>query len=162
MAEADKTSVPRAVVLFEVTGFFYVAELVAAPLGGYLMGDDGAHPWTPMLLSAGCLLLTIALTCFLPETLGLRNATKLDSSAAYGEDLSGEGDGEMDEHVLKRAWKLVKGHVTQVWTFVLRDRNVAWLLLAIFFLIFGRFVQEILLQYSTKRYHWSWAKVSMQ
>jgi hypothetical protein len=147
---------------FELLAVMYVSEFIASPLAGYLMGEDGQHPWIPMLVAYGAILLATLITCFLPETLGLRTATE-DAEAVPAdepeEEMHDETVADKAEHAAVATWKGLITSAKQVWTFIFRDTRVAWLLFSLLFLLFGRFVQEILMQYATKRYDWSWTKV---
>lgn len=50
--------------------------------------------------------------------------------------------------------------LTEGWHFVQADTRLVALMISLVFIILGRFVQEIMLQYTTKSYSRSWSKVS--
>ena len=94
----------------------------------------------------------------MPETLNLINL--VDEQNGDVPHDTAEGEQAPKQSVWKKTVHLVRDSAVDTWTFILGNRRIVLLMLPIMFFVVGRFVQELLLQYATKRYNWSWSKVS--
>ncbi|KAB5551178.1 putative MFS transporter [Coniochaeta sp. 2T2.1] len=121
-------------------------ELIASPLVYFLMEVD---IWLCIYIGLSCLVLGTGLTFLLPETLPRQQLSRPppeDTASPPWHDTVRSELANLGQAV---SWVL--------W----RDWRVALLLCTLFVTTLGRFAHEILLQYVTKRYGWSWAQASL-
>lgn len=119
-----------------------VGEMIASPLAYYLMGIDA---WISIYSGLGCLVLGVLVTLILPETLEKPRYLTIDRAASSSWYHAARLELlRMGEAVLWVIW---------------RDWTVVALLATFLLTTLGRFAQELLLQYVTKRYGWSWSQV---
>lgn len=147
----------RATVFLQFAAVFLGSQMVAGPLGGALMVRD---PWIPLVVSLGIILLGGIIVLFIPETLQLhdkKGSHKAASPAARG----GDADAEEETSVVVKLRRRVRAGSQEVWEFILGNKQVTVLMLSLVFVILGRFVGEVLLQYATRRYDWSWSRASI-
>jgi len=135
-------------------------------LSGFLLSFS---PWWPpvlgLLMGVVCLLAVI----IAPETLQVRqwhDARSGRGRAVLEEQSEEEADDDLSGTKTKKTaggvfMHLVRSNAADLAHFVLGNRRLVVLMLPLIFVTLGRFVQELLLQYSTKRYHWSWSTVSV-
>ncbi|TPX11094.1 uncharacterized protein E0L32_007955 [Thyridium curvatum] len=152
---ADVTPQPeRASVFFRVSAVFLVAELISGPIGGALLL---VHPWLPLLVGMLINLLSFFTLWVLPETAHL--IKKVDEQEA--EDAADEE--EVDRPV-EGTWHhmmmTAKRDLLETSKFILGNRSIVILMIPMVFYAVGKYVQELLLQYATKRYHWTWSKAA--
>lgn len=74
------------------------------------------------------------------------------------------GGDDSDDEVLKKsnmcaALDDARAQLVEVWDFLIGNRRIVVLMLPLIFVTLGKYIQEMLLQYSTKRFGWSWSKV---
>jgi MFS family permease len=139
----------RATVFFQLAAVFLGSQMIAGPLGGAMLIWD---PWIPLLVALAVLILTnIAVVAF-PETVHVHDRKGAD-----------EEQEESDAGVPRAAklWEKARTSIVEVWDFILGNRSLAFLMLSLVFVVLGRFVGELLLQYATDRYGWSWSVASM-
>lgn len=139
----------RTTVFFRCGAIQVVAEIVCGPLAGLLMRRS---EWLPCMFTVALMVLTTMFSFVFPETLGLHGPDKTVST-------DGLAVGEDDVKLSTRMKALVvkgKAELHAVYRFVLGNLRVTFLLLSIVFVVLGKFVQILLLQYATKRYGWSW------
>lgn len=140
-----------------------VAMVVGAPLTGMLMRQS---VWLPIGVSVIMILLGILISLIMPETLGLnthdqRLPALVDDNQTT--DVHGESSETQDTKQSTRMrllWHKVKADCREMFTFVLGNLRVTFLLLSIVFAVLGKFVEEMLLQYCSKRYNWSYDEAS--
>nr|CDP23935.1 Putative protein of unknown function [Podospora anserina S mat+] len=141
----------RATVFLQLNALFLGSQMLAGPLGGAMMVNDPWIPlWASLIIIGGANLLVL----FLPETLHLHD--KKNMATASEDDMDDERSG------LQKLLYKTKTGLEEVWEFILGNKSVGLLILSMTFVILGRFVGEILLQYATERYHWSWSRASYQ
>lgn len=140
-----------------------VAMLVGAPLTGMLMRWA---VWLPIWVSLLLLVLGILISLVMPETLGLNTHDQQPPAPAddnQGTDMRGSSPETEDTKLstrMRHIWHKVKTDFQEMFTFVLGNLRVTFLLLSIVFAVLGKFVEEMLLQYSSKRYNWSYDQAS--
>ncbi|TDZ21047.1 Efflux pump ustT [Colletotrichum orbiculare MAFF 240422] len=120
-------------------------ELLASPLVYFLMGLD---VWLSIYVGLGCLVLSIVVSLMLPETLPKKqtNGPSEDTQSLPWYDVARSELARLGQAVLWVVW---------------REWRVLLLLFTFLLTTLGRFAQEILLQYVTKRYGWSWSQASL-
>ncbi|KAL2262526.1 hypothetical protein VTK26DRAFT_1056 [Humicola hyalothermophila] len=140
----------RATVFFRLMAVFLGSQLIASPLGGYMLRWG---PWVPLLLGLVALIVSVFIILAFPETVHVHNRRKISPIQ----------DGARTEGIPTMAKLLQKAKMglTEVWDFVLGNKNLAFLMVSLTFVVLGRFVGEVLLQYATDRYHWTWSTASM-
>lgn len=144
------------------TSFFYfsavvlTAEIVATPISGLTMTEN---PWLPFLLSSGVeFLAVIVALLFAPETLP---STKAPLSSINVENEGTPSNKEEMSFVrtivarISNSFALIKESTH----FLSTNLNVSLLLLVFFVATLSRQAMALLLQYATKKYHWSYSKV---
>lgn len=155
----------RASVLFRFNSVFLVGELVSNPLGGFFLDIS---PWLSLLVGNVCMLVALSGFFFLPETLAVRrwHDAKTGKSAPYSVATRDSDDNNNhDDHdgVQKSRLQLAlngfRAQLRQVWNFLITNKRVVVLILPFVCVSLGKYIQELLLQYATKRYDWSWSKV---
>jgi hypothetical protein len=149
-AIADVISVElRATVFFQIAAMYLGSQMVAGPLGGAMLVWG---PWVPLLFGLAVLLICNLLTFVFPETVHLHDR----KGAHGGQDADGDGAPGMAKFLQQ-----ARTGLAEVWDFILGNQSLAFLMVSLVFVILGRFVGELLLQYATKRYNWSWSFASM-
>lgn len=149
----------RTPVLFRFYSVFLVAELVANPLGGFLVGKG---PWLTLFIGNFFMALVICSLYILPETLSVRlwhdrRAGKVSSPRLPPLD-SDDGD-ELKKSNMRAALDDARAQLMEIWDFLIGNRRIVILMLPLIFVTLGKYVQEMLLQYATKRFGWSWSEV---
>lgn len=141
-----------------------VGEIISGPLAGFMMHTS---EWLPILASLALTILTLILSFTFPETLGLNTHDKVKSAAAdndHSADTSNATSATDDTKLSTKVGVILgkaKGDLVEVQKFVLGNLRVTFLLLSIVFVILGKFVQILLLQYATGRYGWSWDEAAI-
>lgn len=155
---------PRASVLFRFHSVFLVGELVSNPLGGFLLGIS---PWLSLVVGNACMLLAFSGFYFLPETLVVRRwhdarTGRLGTLGRAGLEKDRSNKDEARSEGISRAVRVARAALAQlreIWNFLVTNKQVAFLILPFVFVSLGKYIQELLLQYATKRYGWSWSQV---
>ena len=135
----------RATVFLQLSAAFLTSQMIAGPLGGILMIRD---PWVPLLVSLGCFFLAGLAICVLPETLHTH-----DSKNGNLEEAAGPSTVKLGQKI--------RAGVGDLSEFILGNPSLCFLMFSLTFVILGRYVGEILLQYAPKRYGWSWSDASI-
>jgi hypothetical protein len=139
----------RATVFFQITAVFLATQVVAVLLGGVMLIQS---PWFPLLVGLAILVIATLTVLAFPETVHVHGGKR----AQEEEQVDVDGNPAM-----RKLWRKAVASLVDVWDFVLSNRSVATLMLSLTFVILGRYVGELLLQYSTARYHWTWTRGSM-
>jgi hypothetical protein len=149
---------------FYAQGVTIVGEMLAPPLGAYLMDKS---LWSPIIIGFICLLLAVWLTVLMPETrfTALARDSQDDEHAHRS-----TGSSEPDEIPGSRASKVefdvksrleaAAGHTLSVVGFVLQHRNLVLLMAGFFSTDFAQQSLAVLLRYVSARYSISLAKVT--
>ncbi|KAL2161020.1 hypothetical protein VTH06DRAFT_8733 [Thermothelomyces fergusii] len=141
--------IERATVFFQIAAVFLASQMIAGPLGGAMLLWD---PWIPLLVSLLVLILAALSVLIFPETVYLHDGKgSREEPGLVGNDAPGMAK------LVRRA----REGFLDLRAFVFGNRSIVFLLLSFVFVILGRYAGEILLQYSTDRYGWSWSTASM-
>lgn len=151
----------RTPVLFRFYSVFLVAELVANPLGGFLVNKG---PWLTLLTGNFFMVLVIASVYILPDTLIVRRWHDKRAGKVLSPRLAPLDGDDDDDEVLKKsnmraALDDARAQLVEVWDFILGNRRLVVLMLPLIFVTLGKSVQDMLLQFATKRFGWSWSQV---
>ncbi|KAK0730321.1 major facilitator superfamily domain-containing protein [Lasiosphaeris hirsuta] len=159
----------RATAFFRIMTVFLISQMVAAPLAGLLMIRSD---WIPLTLSLGATALCTPAGLALPETLHLhasrgRGRRREGTSVTQTGDGSDADDEEEDDDTrlsklssTRRLWHKAREGLAEMWAFVVGNKSISFLMLSLIFVVLGKLVQDMLLQYATKRYGWSYSKAS--
>lgn len=154
----------RSKAFFYAQGVTIVGEMLAPPLGAYLMGTS---LWVPIVIGFICLLLAVALTAVMPETrfTALAREPKDDENVHHGPGSSeseenAETQGSEAETGIKSRLDMVVGHTLSTVDFILKHRNLVLLMVCFFSTDFAQQSLAILLRYVSARYSIPLAKVS--
>jgi MFS family permease len=136
----------RATVFFQITAVFLATQLVAGLLGGAMLLRG---PWFPLLAALVILVIAAVTVLAFPETVHVHG----------GKGVQEEERADVDgTPTMRKLWRKAVASLVDVWDFVLSNRSVAVLMLSLTFVVLGRYVGELLLQYSRARYHWTWTR----
>lgn len=151
-------------IFYSSKAFFYaqgvtiVGEMLAPPLGAYLMRTS---LWAPIIIGFVCLLFAVALTVVIPETRFKALAT--GEPEENGPACNPAGPPEPEERKvdfgLKGRFEAAVRHTVSTVGFVLKHRNLVLLMAVFFSTDFAQQSPTILLRYVSSRYSVSLAKV---
>lgn len=134
--------------------------MIGSPLAGVLMRRS---PWIALLTGLGLLVLSTIASFAVPETLHFNKpGDNLEAGSDQDDDLDtatlapDPKDSELRKLIAK-----AREDLAEIWKFVIGNKDIAFLLISIVFVVLGKFVQEMLLQYASKRFGWSWDEVCM-
>ncbi|KUI63980.1 hypothetical protein VM1G_10759 [Cytospora mali] len=149
-------------VLFRFFATFMVGALIANPLGGFLLSKS---PWVALITGNIFMAVNMAALYLLPETLIVRqwHDAKAGKTASQSPPLSQQESGDEDgpkKGRLRVAIDSAREQLLQVQEFIVSNRSVFVLMMPLIFQSLGKYIEELLLQYATKRYGWSWSKAS--
>lgn len=126
--------------------------MVSSPLAGILMHRS---PWHPLILGLTLLVLATFMSLVFPETLKFRNDEGEQDDGVDSPNLARKSGGTVMHKILAKA----REDIVDMWEFVIGNKHIAVLTVAVVFAVFGRYVQEMLLQFATKRFGWGWDEV---
>lgn len=118
--------------------------------------------WLPIRLGLTCFGLATIITRFVPETLTKTeilpegSSEETSSDGVSGTCMDCKPSGLLD---VARS-EISKLSQAMAWV-TKRHYHIMALLITLLLTTFGRFAQELLSQYVTKRYEWSWSQVSI-
>ncbi|KAF5130009.1 Efflux pump ustT [Metarhizium anisopliae] len=140
----------RSVVFLYIAAAVLGSQLVASPLVYVLINVD---TWLPVYCGLGCLWLATAVAFFIPRMM-------LASSPAPEHVKTEEAQESRAQAQTARHHRLMGVAKAAVW-FARGNILVVVLLLTFLVTSLGRLAQEIILQYITKRYGWSWSEAGL-
>lgn len=140
----------RSVVFLYIAAAVLGSQLVASPLVYVLINVD---TWLPMYCGLGCLWLATAVAFSIPRMM-------LATSPVLEHIKTEEAQENRAQAQTARRHRLMGVAKAVVW-FARGNILVVVLLLTFLVTSLGRLAQEIILQYITKRYGWSWSEVSI-
>lgn len=146
---------------FYAQGVTIVGEMLAPPLGAYLMDKS---LWVPIIIGFVCLMLAVWLTAFMPETRFSNYTTDRQHESGYhgsattGDDLGARGS--KFEFGIKSRLEGATRHTLSTLGFVLQHRNLVFLMAGFFSTDFAQQSLTVLLRYVSARYSVSLAKVT--
>ncbi|KAJ0103929.1 tp synthase f0 [Diaporthe amygdali] len=147
-------------VLFRFFSVFLVAELVGNPLGGFLLSRG---PWVSLITGNVFIVLVLMSLYILPETLVVRrwhDAKAGKTPSPRLAPLDGSDDERLKKSSISAALDDARDQLVEVWEFLIGNKRIVVLMLPLIFMTLGKYIQEMLLQYATKRYGWSWSKAT--
>ncbi|KAH7018055.1 major facilitator superfamily domain-containing protein, partial [Microdochium trichocladiopsis] len=151
---ADVTAVSsRADVFFAVSATYIASEVLSSPLAGLILLHSA---WGLLITSFGILLATFVITMLFPETgtmLGAKSRTQTMAA-------SSDAEGSVPEPAQAGRCQSTVEKISRIWRYVSTNKRLVALTISLVFVVLGRFVQEMLLQYTTKRYNWTWSQAS--
>lgn len=139
----------RTTVFFQLNAVSLGSQMIAGPLGGAMLIWDA---WAPLLVALAIWVFTNLMVLTFPETVRVH-----DRKMPQGEDRGGHNDLPR----MTKLWRKAREGTVEVWDFVLGNKSVSFLMVSLVFTFLGRYVGDLLLQYSTDRYGWSWSLASM-
>lgn len=150
----------RSSIFFRVGAANMLCYFISPPLSGYLMERD---PWIPLALGLGLQLLAIPITLMIPETLGLRKEddASSDSDRMPG-DISTLNSPSMDlqkHSVFHVARTLLISFVNDSAP-LFKDWRVLFFIAIYPFRVACSSLDNFLIQYVPKRYHWTFAQTN--
>lgn len=151
-------------IFYSSKAFFYaqgvtiVGEMLAPPLGAYLMRSS---LWVPIIIGFACLLLAVALTVVIPETrfTALATGEPQEDGPACNPAGPSESEERKVDFGLKGRFEAAVRHSVSTVGFVLKHRNLVLLMAVFFSTDFAQQSPTILLRYVSSRYSVSLAKV---
>lgn len=149
----------RTMVFYQLNAVLRIVGVAATPLAAFLLG---VNPWMALWIGIGLLIIGTCCTLLLPETLDLRKAA--DQRRASGEiqaEFAPHPVGKVSaKSAIQRALASARSDFSHIWRFLLGSKGIMLLMVcnALAFPLKLVFDSD-LLQYMTKRYHWSWSTV---
>jgi len=146
----------------QVNAWFLAAEMICGPLASILMHRS---PWLALVVSISLLAFSNLIALVFPETLDIQRLKDRQEAAAHGAT-STPNDATSDLETSKRTqlqqiWAICKKDLHEVYDFILKNQRTTFLLLSLVFVVLGKFVLELILQYATGRYGWTWDKAAI-
>ncbi|KXJ91608.1 major facilitator superfamily domain-containing protein [Microdochium bolleyi] len=150
----------RATVFFQFGAAFAVAELVSGPLAGAVMLKSS---WLCMLLGLGLWIFANVLCCVVPETLEIRRlADRLEGTLGDGEALDDAAatfaKDDSLEPLTSRVKRQLRHSADEVRDFAVVNQGLLFLMLSLVFVVLSKVVRLLLLQFTTKKFNWSWSQ----
>jgi hypothetical protein len=144
-----------------VTAFYIASETIAGGLAGLLLSKS---PWFTVGGAFSMLFLSIIASLALPETLEIRRM--LDQRQQERVDEPAEEESSQSQNggpsATQKPWRKLRVYVREIWVFVSANWRLTSLMGCYTFIVLSKLVQDSLLQYATKRYSWSWSRVSLK
>lgn len=157
----------RTKAFYRVSALGIILSAILNPIAAWLMGID---PWLPMWIGILCMLLGTFAALFIPETLRLRKAAdashhRRSSSASERllprEEPASEAYLGPPKALVKELLLGAKQNFQHIWRFIFASKSVALLVAALGAAYPIRLaVEGFMLQYTTKRFDWSWSKAT--
>jgi len=147
----------RSRVTFYCEAMSIAAAMVAPAIGALLMEID---VWIPLLLQLACSGLATIIAMSTPETQSkaCKNRKSPSESAEQNKGTESNAIPGSPKQAKSVLVSLLR-HSASTASFVVHDRNVMFIILSFLFNEFGRQSLSLLLQYVSKRYGWTVAKV---
>jgi hypothetical protein len=146
----------------QVNAWFLAAEMIAGPLASILMRRS---PWLALGVSFVTLVFSNLITLVFPETLDIQRMKDSQEAAAHGMAATTDdstSDTESSKLTrLQQVWATGAKELYEIYDFVLKNQRTTFLLLSLVFVVLGKFVLDLILQYATARYGWSWDKAAI-
>ncbi|RKK74196.1 hypothetical protein BFJ69_g8645 [Fusarium oxysporum] len=148
----------RTDMFFRLVALVLIFNVIFNPISAWLLQFD---PWLSMWIGFGFMVFGTMCILLIPETMHLRRKDdKRHNEEHENEQIHGVS---LSKHnVLKQAWFSIQNDMQHVWRFIFASKSIMMLMLAIAFFFPVRIVLTgVLLQYMSKRFDWSWSKVSL-
>lgn len=146
--------ISRATALFRITSVAILCEILATPVSAYLMTRD---PWTPYMLGLGIATLGAFSALLMPETLPEAKSKTSSADAVVEEETHSDPSAKrsMRQHIKGK----LRGFLEST-QFVTGSPAITVCLFSLFITSISKQSTSLLLQYTSKRFHWSIADVS--
>lgn len=148
----------RTDMFFRLVALVLIFNVIFNPISAWLLQFD---PWLSMWIGFGFMVFGTMCILLIPETMHLRRKDDRRHNEEHeNEQLNGVS---LSKHnVLKQAWFSIQNDMQHVWRFIFASKSIMMLMLAIaFFFPVRTVLTGVLLQYMSKRFDWSWSKVSL-
>lgn len=149
----------RTMVFYQLNAVLRIVGVAATPLAAFLLG---VNPWMALWIGIGLLVVGTGCTLLLPETLDLRKMA--DQRGSSRDALAHSAPQEMAKvsakSAVQQALASARSDFAHIWRFVLGSQSIMLLMVCNALAFPLRLVFDgDLLQYMTKRFHWSWSTV---
>ncbi|KAM3524283.1 hypothetical protein MY4038_007824 [Beauveria bassiana] len=147
----------RTMVFYQVNAVLRIVGVAATPLAAFLLG---VNPWMALWIGIGLLVVGTACTLLLPETLDLRRAAdqRRASHGAWAEPRPQPMAKVSARSAIQRALASARSDFSHIWRFLLTSQGVMLLMVCNALAFPMKLALDgDLLQYMTKRFHWSWS-----
>lgn len=148
----------RSTALFRLNSAVILAEILATPISAYLMTFS---PMLPYLLGVGLIIIGTIPVVFLPETL---KDAKAKRSIPAGTEHATENERleqqRVKKEVLQEFTRQIREFIEST-RFIWSDSNVCIMVIVAFVTVVGRQSTNLLLQYVSKKFDWSIARVCL-
>ncbi|RFU33894.1 hypothetical protein B7463_g2408, partial [Scytalidium lignicola] len=150
--------------IFAATIYTVVADVVPDDESGALTDK---HPWLAICLGIGMLVVGFCVAFIIPETIELSRSKKIHPDIILNDEGEGVETGinshESSDNQTKTLRHIISSAVASLRGaahFIAGNSQILLLLFTFLVSIFGRYIQELLLQYVTKRLQWSWSQAA--
>lgn len=138
----------RTDMFFRLVALVLIFNVIFNPISAWLLQYD---PWLSMWIGFGFMVFGTLCILLIPETMHLR---RKDDERHEHADVGKSG-------VLRQAWFSIKNDMQHVWRFIFASKSIMMLMFAVALFYPTRItLTGPLLQYMSKRFNWSWSKVS--
>lgn len=162
-------AVERTTAFYQISALGIILSAILNPIAAWLMSMD---PWLPMWIGIICMVLGTFSALLVPETLRLRKEAdashrRRGSSASEEALLPTDESGSDERPIPPKAYAQelllgAKKNVKHIWRFIIASKSVMLLVAALGFLIpIKQAFESFMLQYTTKRFDWTWSTVSI-
>ncbi|KAJ9244771.1 hypothetical protein DTO169E5_1592 [Paecilomyces variotii] len=144
-----------ATALFRLTSAVILSEVLATPVSAYLMADD---PWLPFMLGLGIAILGSWSAFIMPESLNPAKSGISSTTVPSEEEIRSSPAGR------DAVRQYIRGKMRDLrdsTRFIMGSPAVAVCLFALFITSISKQSTSLLLQYTSKRFHWSIANSSL-
>src|SRR3954469_12393353 len=145
----------RSTALFRLQSCIVLAENLATPLSAYMMTFG---PMFPYLVSICLILVGSIPALFLPETLEDAKAKQSLQNNSEQRDENGQSEQNVNKSALEELKRQVREFKVST-RFIWSDTNVCLMILVFFVTVMTRQSTNLLLQYVSKKFDWSIARV---
>lgn len=142
----------RTDMFFRLVALVLVFNVIFNPISAWLLEYD---PWLSMWIGFGFMVFGTLCILLIPETMHLR---RKDDDERHDENEQADGE---RKGVLKQAWFSIKNDMQHVWRFIFASKSIMMLMFSVALFVPTRItLTGVMLQYMSKRFDWSWSKVS--
>ncbi|EGX91542.1 MFS transporter [Cordyceps militaris CM01] len=147
----------RTMVFYQLNAVLRIVNVAATPLAAFLLG---VNPWIALYIGIGLLGIGTVCTLLLPETLDLRKvAEQRRLPRERAEEFAPQPISKVSaKSAIQRALASARSDFAHIWRFLLGSQGIMLLMVCNALVYPLKLVFDSdLLQYMTKRYHWSWS-----
>lgn len=133
-------------------------ELIGTPLGGILLSKS---PWIALMTANVFMAIGLCVLCALPETLVVRRwHDRKNGRQSSSRPRAAESGDNTKRSLLQSVSDTARYHILRIREFVLVNKRLVVLLVPFICVSPTKYISELLLQYSTKRFGWTWSKAA--